>query len=71
MGLEFKAVRQRVDFHPLVSPLANSAVHTWTRKLLQRDPSNPFLAKAEGMLHFYLEGKRSGTEQPLPESVAK
>jgi len=71
MGLEFKAVRQRVDFHPLARGLANPAVHSWTRKLLQRDPSNPFLAKAEGMLHFYLEGKLSITEQTWPESVAK
>jgi hypothetical protein len=70
MGLEFKAVRQRVDFHPLVSPFANSAVYSWARKLLQRDPSNPYLAKAEGMLHFYLEGKRSITEQTWPETVA-
>jgi hypothetical protein len=69
MGLEFKPVRQRVDFHPLASPFANPAVYSWTHRMLKRDPSNPFLAKAEGMLHFYLEGKRSLTEQTWPESV--
>jgi hypothetical protein len=71
MGLEFKPVRQKVDFHPLASPFATSVVHTWTQKLLQRDPANPFLAKAEGMLHFYLEGKQSLTRPTRLESVEK
>jgi hypothetical protein len=70
MGLEFEAVRQRVEFHPLASPFATQAVYSWTHKLLQRDPSNPFLTKAEGMLHFYLEGKRSIADQTWPETVA-
>ena len=70
MGLEFKAVRQIVEFHPLASPFATPVVYSWTHKLLQRDPSNPFLAKAEGMLHFYLEGQRCISEQTWPESVA-
>ena len=71
MGFESKAVRQRVDFHPFISPLANSGVHAWTRKLLQRDPSNPLLAKAEGMLRFHIEGKRPLTEQTWPECLTE
>jgi hypothetical protein len=70
MGLEFKAVRQCVDFHPFARPFARPTLHTWTQKLLQRDPSNPFLAKAEGMLHFHLEGRHSITEQNWPECLA-
>jgi hypothetical protein len=70
MGLEPKAVRQRVDFHPLLKPFATPAVHNWTQKLLQRDPSNPRLAKAEGMLRFHVEGKRDLAEQTWSECVA-
>ena len=43
--------------------------HTLTQKLLQRDPSNPQLAKAEGMLRFHLEGKRNITEQSWAECL--
>lgn len=70
MGLEPKAVRQRVDFHPLLNPLATPAIHTLTRKLLQRDPSNPMLAKAEGMLRFHVDGKRNIAEQTWSECLA-
>ena len=69
MGLEAKPVRQRVDFHPLLSPFASRTVHTWTRSLLQRDPSNPTLAKAEGMLPFHVEGRRRLSEQSWPECL--
>ncbi len=69
MGLEPKAVRQRVDFHPLLNPFATPAAHALTRKLLSRDPSNPVLAKAEGMLRFHVEGKRCITEQAWPECL--
>jgi len=70
MGFESKAVRQRVDFHPFISPFTTPTLHAWTRKLLQWDPSNPFLAKTEGMLRFHLEGKRPIAEQVWPECMA-
>ena len=69
MGFEPKAVRQRVDFHPALNPFATPAVHTLTGKLLQRDPSNPLLAKAEGMLRFHVEGKRRIAEQAWPKCL--
>jgi hypothetical protein len=70
MGFEPKAVRQRVDFHPFLNPFASPAVHAWTRRLLQRDPSNPRLAKAEGMLRFHVEGKRNLAEQTWSECLS-
>ncbi len=70
MGFELKVVRQRVDFHPFARLFATPTIHTWANKLLQRDPSNPFLAKAEGMLHFHLEGRNSIDEQTWPECLA-
>ena len=69
--IDAKAVRQRVDFHPFISPFATSAVHAWTRRLLQRDASNPFLAKAEGMLRFHIEGKCPLAEQTWPECLVE
>ena len=71
MGFKPKIVRQRVEFHPYLDALATPAVHTWTQKLLQRDPSNPRLAKAEGMLRFHVEGKRDITEQTWAECLGK
>jgi hypothetical protein len=59
-----------VVFHPFIDPFATSTVHAWTRKLLQRDPSNPFLAKAEGMFQFHVEGKYPLTQQTWPECLA-
>ena len=69
MGFEARPVRQRVDFHPLLSPFTSRTVHAWTRSLLQRDPSNPTLDKAEGMLRFHVEGRRRLSEQSWPECL--
>ena len=71
MGLKPKIVRQRVDFHPYLDPFATPTVHAWSQKLLQRDPSNPRIAKAEGMLRFHVEGKRDITEQTWAECLVK
>lgn len=70
MGFESIAVRQRVDFHPLLRPFASVTLHNLIQRLLQRDASNPFLAKAEGMLHFHVEGRRPLAEQTWPECLA-
>jgi hypothetical protein len=69
MGFKSRAVRQRVDFHPFINPFATSAVHTRVYRLLQRDPSNPFIAKAEGMLRFHVEGKYPLARQRWPECL--
>src|SRR5512139_3510764 len=56
MGYIAKPVRQRVVFHPALQPLANPSSHSLMRKARQLLPGNPTLAKAEGMLRFYLQG---------------
>jgi hypothetical protein len=70
MGFEPKAVRQCVEFHPFLNRFATSDTLAYAQKLLQRDPANPFLAKAEGMLRFHVEGERPITEQAWPECVS-
>jgi hypothetical protein len=69
MGLIPKAVRQRVEFHPWLTPLAVSGTHKLFAHLLQRDEGNPLIAKAEGMLRFHIEGGQPLAVQQWPECL--
>lgn len=71
MGYTAKPVRQRVVFHPWLSPLFNSASYAALRQLRRWQQENPTLAKTEGMLRFYLEGKRPLDQQSWPEPLTK
>jgi hypothetical protein len=71
MNYKARPVRQRVVFHPWLAPLFNRASHAAARQLLRWRPGNPTLAKAEGMLRFYLEGRRPLEEQHWPECLSK
>ena len=64
------AVRQRVDFHPLLEPFATKGVHKIVAYLRQYDLGNPVLAKAEGMLRFHIEGKQPLQTQSWPECLS-
>ena len=70
MGITPKPIRQHVVLSPLLMPVRNSAGHAIVDRLLQRYPDNPTLAKAEGMLRFYLQGKRTVDRQDWPECLA-
>jgi hypothetical protein len=69
MGLMPKAVRQRVEFHPWLKPIAFPGSYNLLNHLLERDQGNPFIAKAEGMLRFYLDGKQDPSLQQWPECL--
>lgn len=69
MGLQYKFIRQRVDFHPVFTPFASPIVHRVAQGLVRLDPSNPLFAKAEGMLRFHLEGRKPIEEQGWPERL--
>lgn len=71
MGLNGKAVRQRVVFHPVLEPLITSSTHHLVEKLLKRYPNNTTLAKTEGMIRFYLQGKKPIELQEWPDCVAQ
>ena len=58
-------------FHPLLAPFFNTATYAVVRRMLSLRPINPSLAKFEGMLRFYLEGKRMVTEQNWPECLGE
>jgi hypothetical protein len=69
MGFDPLVVRQNVAIHPYLKPFITPAVHSLNKKLLDCYPSNPFLAKTEGMLRFHLEGRRPIREQTLPDCL--
>jgi hypothetical protein len=71
MGYTAKPVRQRVVFHPWLRPLANPTTHALVRQAKGLRPGNCVLAKLEGMLRFYLEGRRPLTEQRWPEALSR
>lgn len=71
MGFTPKPVRQRVDFHPWLRPLASATTHKLLARLLQRDEGNPLIAKAEGMLRFHIEGKKAPANQRLPDCLSQ
>jgi len=63
-------VRQRVVFHPWLVPVLNRVGHVIVKRLLRWCPDYPALSKAEGMLRFYIEGKRPLREQTWPDHLA-
>ncbi len=69
MGYEAKPVRQRVVFHPRIEPLFNPTTYRGLRRLHEVAPVNHLLAKAEGMVRFYLQGKLPLEEQTWPEAL--
>jgi hypothetical protein len=70
MGFTAQPVRQRVVFHPLLQPFANEVTHRWLVHQVQRDPSQHILAKAEGLLRFYRQGKLPIDAQEWPECLS-
>lgn len=69
MGLTARAVRQRVVFHPWLEPFLVKPAYKAIKGLLDRQPNRPALAKLEGMLRFYHEGKCLPIEQEWPECL--
>lgn len=71
MGYRAKPVRQRVVFNPWFSFVVNPLTHGLLKGILRGFPGNPNLAKAEGMVRFYLEGKKPLEQQIWPENLAE
>jgi hypothetical protein len=69
MGYAARQVRQRVVFHNRFAFLVNDATHALVRAARKIRPCNSTLAKAEGMMRFFLEGKRPLSEQITADSV--
>ena len=64
-----KPVRQRIVFSPFVQPFVNRLSYGLLRIGLNMWPGSYRIAKAEGMVRFYLQGKRPLNEQVWPEAL--
>jgi len=69
MGYSPKPVRQRVVFHPCLKAFANTITHKISVSLLRFGWHYPLITKAEGMLRFYLQGRRPIQQQDWPECI--
>jgi hypothetical protein len=69
MGYTAKPVRQRVVFHPMLAPIFNKASHALVLQLRRWQPANSMLAKTEGMLRFYIQGKQPLEQQSWPDCL--
>lgn len=70
MGYTAQPVRQRVVFHPWLRPLINRASYAALARFARVHSGNPTLAKAEGMLRFYLEGRLPLEQQTWPTCLS-
>lgn len=71
MNYVAQPVRQRVVFHPWLAPLFNPASHATLKQLQRLKPGSPLLAKSEGMVRFYLEGRRPLEKQQWSPHLAE
>ena len=69
MGYRAKPVRQRIVFHPVLAPIFNKFTYSVVQRIFNQKPENSSLAKMEGMLRYYLEGKYPLTEQDWPNCL--
>lgn len=62
-------VRQRVVIHPWIAPFLNRATHAALRGLLRTGFGPPALAKMEGLIRFWREGRRPIDAQEWPVAL--
>jgi hypothetical protein len=71
MGYQARPVRQRVVFHPWLTPVLNPKTHALINRLAHWRPDDPRLSKVEGMIRFHLAGKRPPDKQEWPACLAE
>lgn len=69
MGFIAHPVRQRIVFHPVVKHFFNPITHRLVCKMKSASNSKPFLAKLEGVIRFYLQGRLPLEQQEWPEKL--
>jgi hypothetical protein len=66
MGFQASPVRQRVVFNPALEIFINNSSYQALKALIKILPYNPTLAKVEGMVRFYIQGKLPLAAQDWP-----
>jgi len=69
MGFIAKPVRQRIVINPSIAPFFNYFSYKCVDMAHRIVPSNHTLAKAEGLIRFYLQGKLPLTDQDWPDGL--
>lgn len=69
MRYSARPVQQHVVFHPWLAPFIGSMAHGIVQALLRLKPGQVSLSKLEGMLRFYLSGRRPLTQQMIPAAL--
>ena len=70
MNFDALPVRQRVVFHPIIQPFVNNVSQRIMSTFIKYFPDNNLFRKTEGMLRFYLEGKKPLDEQIWPSCIS-
>lgn len=69
MGYVVRPIRQRIVVNRWIRGLLSGASHRILNAVQQRWPGHPRIAKAEGVVRFYLEGKRPLAQQVWPDCL--
>lgn len=69
MGFYPQPVRQRIAINPSLKLLFNPASYRLVRLITKLFPQSPKIAKVEGVMRFYLEGKKPLAEQRWPDCL--
>jgi len=70
LGFQAKPIRDRVIFHPWLAPFLGTLSYAVIRHLFRLRPNNAHLSKIEGLLRFYIDGKRPPSMQEWPECLS-
>ncbi len=70
MGYTATPLRQRVAFHPWLSPFFRQYSYRLAKSLVHRYPDRAALSKIEGMLRFFQNGKLPLDHQVYPSALA-
>jgi hypothetical protein len=69
IGYSAKPVRQRVASHPKIAPIFNQFTNFVLKLAHEIFPGNPTFAKGEGLIRFYMEGKKPIEKQQWPKAL--
>jgi hypothetical protein len=71
MGYTFRPARQQVIFHPKISPFIGTTSYSMVKTLKKILPKSTAISKLEGLIRFYIIGKRPLENQKWPEAISK
>lgn len=71
LGFERRAVRHRVEFHPVAALLVNGATYSLLRRAHARWHENALISKGEGMVRVFLAGRKRSRGPTPPRELGR